>query len=160
MPWAFVNVDGTIKQVVHKPSPVMRLEEGERLVKYNPPEFDVETETMSVDEPVPEGAEHATFTITPKDPAIVLAAQKARINAAVQTHLDAVAQSQGYDSIISAVSYAGSTHPVYGPEGVALSAWRDACWDYTFQVYADVESQSRVMPEPDVLVGELPVYST
>lgn len=32
MPYAFLNPDGSIKQVIAKPSPFMRLGEGERMV--------------------------------------------------------------------------------------------------------------------------------
>ena len=42
MPYAFLHPDGTIKQVVPKPTPFMRVGEGERMVNYNPPIVDDE----------------------------------------------------------------------------------------------------------------------
>lgn len=47
----------------------------------------------------------------------------------VQRHLDNVAQRVGYDSIASAVSYAGEPAvPRYQLEGQALRAWRSLVW--------------------------------
>ena len=40
MPYAFLYPDGTIRQVVPKLSPFMRVGEGERIVNYNPPAID------------------------------------------------------------------------------------------------------------------------
>lgn len=87
---------------------------------------------------------------------------QADLTSAVQAHLDTVAASRGYgDSatspIVSACSYAASTHPKYGPEGRACLTWREACWDHCYQVLADVQSGLRVVPTVAELVAELPV---
>lgn len=158
MPWAFLYPDGTIKQVVNKPTPFMRIEEGERLVRYNPPEFDAETQNCEPVVPVPGDAEEVGFTLSQKDSSIVFEVQQVRLNRAVQVMLDSMAVSRGYDNIVAAVSYAGSTHPVYGQEGTNFRNWRDACWDYTFQVYLDVQAGDRPMPETFELLAELPVF--
>lgn len=78
------------------------------------------------------------------------------LTAAVQKHLDTTAQQRGYDNIVSACSYAASTHTKYGPEGRACLAWREVCWDYCYQVLADVQAGIRAIPTTAGLVAELP----
>lgn len=46
----------------------------------------------------------------------------------VQTRLDTLAQSWGYDNILSGASYAVSRVPRFKAEGEALSDFRDATW--------------------------------
>lgn len=65
MPYAFLNPDGTIKQVIAKPSPFMRLGEGERMVNYNPPIVDDTMYTTVPTTPVPEGELDVVFTVEP-----------------------------------------------------------------------------------------------
>ena len=63
MPYAFLNPDGSIKQVIAKPSPFMRLNEGERMVNYNPPIVDDSLFRAAPVLPVPEGELDMEFTI-------------------------------------------------------------------------------------------------
>ena len=42
-----------------------------------------------------------------------------------QINLDAVAKSWGYDSLVSAASYSGSSNPQFKAEAEALINWRD-----------------------------------
>jgi hypothetical protein len=66
MPYAFLNPDGTIKLVVPKPTPFMRIGEGERLVAYNPPAVDESLYTPTPVTPVPAEAMEVTFTVEPR----------------------------------------------------------------------------------------------
>lgn len=75
---------------------------------------------------------------------------------AVQRHLDATAQTRGYDGILSLASYAASTHPPFAAEGRAGADWRDAVWGYCYQVLADVEAGTRPIPSIAELIAELP----
>lgn len=75
---------------------------------------------------------------------------------AVQRHLDATAQSRGYDGILSLASYAASPNPPFAAEGAAGLAWRDAVWLYCYQVLAAVQAGTRPIPTADALVAELP----
>ena len=50
---------------------------------------------------------------------------------AVQSHLDATAQSKGYDSILSACSYAGYANP-FQSEGQLFTEWRGNVWAYCY----------------------------
>ena len=65
MPYAFLNPDGTIKQVIAKPSPFMRLGDGERMVNYNPPIVDDSLFVAAPMEPVPEGVLDVNFMVQP-----------------------------------------------------------------------------------------------
>lgn len=55
-------------------------------------------------------------------------------NVAVQQFLDTGAQSWGYSSILSGVSYVTSSDPQYKAEGQLLSDWRDAVWTKTYTI--------------------------
>ena len=75
--------------------------------------------------------------------------------AAVQKHLDAEAQTLGYDNILSACSYAGYANP-YQAEGQSFIAWRGSVWDYCYTQLAGVQSGSRTRPDIDAFILELP----
>ena len=84
---------------------------------------------------------------------------KAKYTDAVQKHLDDFAQTRGYDSIMSAASYATSTNPKFAVEGQYAVAARDATWAKYYEVLAEVEAGSRKMPTLDELLAELPVLA-
>lgn len=66
MPYAFLNPDGTIKLVVPKPTPFMKVGAGERIVKYIPPVVDDSLYTAVPVTPVPPEAMEVTFTVEPR----------------------------------------------------------------------------------------------
>jgi hypothetical protein len=74
---------------------------------------------------------------------------------AVQAHLDAAAQARGYDSILSAASYAAVPGP-FQAEGTAFATWRSDCWAYCYAQLAAVQAGQRTQPFPFELVAELP----
>ena len=71
MPYAFLNPDGTIKLVVPKPTPFMRVGEGERIVNYNPPAVDESLYTPTPVTPVPADTMDVTFTVEPRPDDVV-----------------------------------------------------------------------------------------
>lgn len=71
MAYAFLNSDGTIKLVVPKPTPFMKIGEGERLVQYNPPVVDESLYTPVPVTPVPADAMEVTFTVEPRPDDVV-----------------------------------------------------------------------------------------
>lgn len=81
----------------------------------------------------------------------------AALTAAVQAHLDATARTRNYDGILSLCSYAASTSPKFGPEGLAGVAWRDAVWEACYAILADVQAGSRAVPTANELLAALPV---
>jgi|GEM_PF-6121704 len=85
----------------------------------------------------------------------------ASLEKAVQVHLDAFAASRGYGDertapIVSACSYAASTHPRYGADGRTCLAVREATWDKCFEIMASVLAGSRPAPAIAELIAELP----
>lgn len=75
--------------------------------------------------------------------------------AAVQLHLDTAARANGYDSILSACSYAAVPN-LFQAESIAFLEWRSSCWQSCFGVLVAVESQLRTQPTISELIGELP----
>lgn len=81
MPYAFLNPDGTIKQVFAKPSPFMRLGEGERMVNYNPPIVDDNLYAAVPSTPVPADTMDVTFTVQPRPDEVVWPSIRAKRDA-------------------------------------------------------------------------------
>jgi hypothetical protein len=103
----------------------------------------VDGETVTV-QPEPESAEQII----------------ARLEAALDRHLDAVANSYRYESIRTMVTYATSDHPTFGAEGKAAVKFRDAVYAYGIQVIADVEAGNRDIPTESELIAELPSFES
>ncbi len=80
----------------------------------------------------------------------------ATLTSVVQDHLDATARTRNYDGILSLCSYAASTHPKFGPEGLAGVAWRDAVWASCYTILADVQAGTRAAPDAATLLADLP----
>lgn len=79
---------------------------------------------------------------------------------AVQAHLDATARARNYDGILSACSYATSTHLPFSTEGQASVNWRDAVWLYCYSELAKVQAGTRSIPEStESFINELPVMT-
>lgn len=82
--------------------------------------------------------------------------QKALTNA-VQSHMDEVAQTKGYDNLLSAVTYAEELAvPIFQAEGIAFRAWRSAVWAYCYAQLAAVLNGERETPTVEDLIAELP----
>ncbi len=89
-------------------------------------------------------------------PAEVADQIRADLTLAVQAHLDATAGTRNYDGILSLCSYAASTSPKFGLEGLAGVAWRDAVWAACYSIMAEVQAGTRAVPTADDLMAELP----
>lgn len=80
----------------------------------------------------------------------------ADITSATQARLDTFARTRNYDGILSACTYATSTHPKFASEGQYCVTARDATWSALYVVMAEVEAGARPMPtgfqdiEPDL----------
>ena len=73
-------------------------------------------------------------------------ATQAALIAGIQRRLDVFARTRGYDSMLSACSYATSAAPNFQAEGLACVALRDATWLAAHAVLADVGVGVREMP--------------
>jgi hypothetical protein len=93
--------------------------------------------------------------IKPEAPEEVIA----RLESAIDQHLDLVARSYRYESIRTMVTYATSEHPKFGHEGRAAVKWRDEC--YAFGI-AKIEACTREddpepVPTEEELIASLPI---
>lgn len=80
---------------------------------------------------------------------------KQRMTAAVQSHMDAQAATKGYDSIMSACSYAAFEN-AFQAEGHAFLTWRAQCWLASYAILDAVEAGERPVPTEAELIAELP----
>jgi hypothetical protein len=83
----------------------------------------------------------------------------ARLEGALDRHLDAVANEYRYESIRTMVTYATSEHPTFGNEGRAAVAYRDAVYAYGIQCISDVQAELRPIPTEAELIAELPPFA-
>ena len=80
-------------------------------------------------------------------PAELLEIQKQELIQAIQDHMDTAAKAKGYDSILSACSYASVVN-TFQQEGIDFLTWRSACWTLGYSTLTDVENN--VIPAPTV----------
>lgn len=87
---------------------------------------------------------------------------QAQIVNATQQRLDDFARARGYDSILSACTYATSTVPRFQADGQYCVNARDATWGRLYQMLGEVEAGQRPMPasfaevEPELPILEWP----
>lgn len=80
-----------------------------------------------------------------------------RYTGAGQAHLDATAQSWGYDSLVSAASYAASGVAQYAAEAKALIGWRDAFWQASNALLNGVKAGTETAPaSSDAYIALMP----
>lgn len=115
-----------------------------------PPNYDPLTQTLREDTPVQINGQWVQVWEVRAASAEEIAqrqqAIKDQITVDVQARLDAFAKTRGYDNIVSACSYATSTHPRYGAEGRYCVAVREQTWDAMFAIEADVLAGTRPIP--------------
>lgn len=74
----------------------------------------------------------------------------------VAAHIDSVAASRGYDSGATCAGYATSSVTKWAGEAAAFIAWRDAVWTSVFDLLAEVEAGTAVVPTAAQLIAGLP----
>lgn len=73
----------------------------------------------------------------------------------VQARLDAFAQTKGYDSILSAITYANSSNAQFAHDGKTALDARDSMWAACYAMINDM--QSGTIPTPEQFTAKLPV---
>ena len=81
---------------------------------------------------------------------------KQQFTDAVQQRLDTFAQTRGYDGIMSAASYYGSSNPKFKAEADRAIQLRDSTWDICYAILDDVLAGNRSVPTLDEIFAELP----
>jgi hypothetical protein len=96
-----------------------------------------------------------TFATDP--PAPTLADAAAMLTFDVQAWLDSTAQGNGYDSIASCISYAGSTITQWAADAQAALKWRDAVWQACFQWQQNAQANPpATFPTSAEVIAQLP----
>lgn len=78
------------------------------------------------------------------------------IERAIELHMDAVAQADGWDNRWTCVARAGYVNP-WQSKGIKFAQWMDECWMVAIQAQNDVVAGKRTIPTPKEAVLELPV---
>ena len=81
---------------------------------------------------------------------------KAKLEAALDRHIDSVAQAKGYDNRITCLSYAAFDNQ-WQEEAIAFGVWRSNCYTTAHQIMADVEAGTREIPTTEQLISEMPI---
>lgn len=77
----------------------------------------------------------------------------------VDDHIDQTAKALGYDSIVTAVSYADEPAvPAFQREGAALRAFRSRCYARLYVLQGEAMAGQRAIPTPTELIGLLPGF--
>lgn len=76
----------------------------------------------------------------------------------IQVMLDSKAIEKGYDSIVSACSYAAAPNP-FQAESIKFVTWRGNVWAYCYQELAKVKAGTRPTPKLEDFLLELPTIS-
>lgn len=103
----------------------------------------------------PEGERKSIYRIDANKPPSIEAVKK-RYEIAVQNHLDATAQSRGYDNIYTCLSYLNSTDEVWRTEANIFNAWRDAVWRRCHQILNAFMAGEIEQPTVEEVIALLP----
>lgn len=92
-------------------------------------------------------------------PALTLKERKARLEAAVDLHLDSQARALGYSSIQTSVSYAEEKAvPKFQLEGRALRRWRSLVYARCYELLTAFEAGAIEEPTVKILIDALPAF--
>lgn len=80
---------------------------------------------------------------------------KSDINSKVNALLLATAQSRGYSSVNSIISYAVSGNVQWKAEADAFAAWRDQVWEQVYIEYMAIDAGGSI-PDEDAFMATLP----
>lgn len=78
---------------------------------------------------------------------------------AVSDHINGVAVGFGFDSILTAVTYADErADPISQELGIALREWRSLCWGACRELLSGVQDGDPIPGEADI-ISSLPLFS-
>jgi hypothetical protein len=92
----------------------------------------------------------------PKKPAPTAEEQKKVYENAVQAHLDATAQTRGYDNTYTCISYINSTDEVWRRESNAFNVWRDSIWRKAHEILNAFMRGEIEQPTIEEVIAQLP----
>lgn len=103
----------------------------------------------------PEGESKSIYRIDANKPPSVEAVKKVYENA-VQAHLDATAQTRGYDNTYTCLSYLNSTDEIWKRESNAFNVWRDSVWRKAHEILDAVMCGAIPRPTVEEVIAQLP----
>ena len=103
----------------------------------------------------PEGESKSIYRIVANKTPSMEAVKKHYENA-VQAHLDATAQSRGYDDTYTCLSYLSSTDEVWRTEANIFNAWRDAVWRRCHEILNAFMAGEIPQPTIEEVIAMLP----
>jgi hypothetical protein len=74
----------------------------------------------------------------------------------VQAHLDATAQTRGYDNTYTCLSYLNSTDEQWRRESNAFNAWRDSVWRKAHEILNAFMAGKIEQPTVEEVIAQLP----
>ena len=76
---------------------------------------------------------------------------------ALEDAIDAKAAEKSYSSAVSCASYKDSTNAQWAAESTAFIAWRDICYEYSYDYLAKAQDGTIPNPNLDDFISGLPV---
>jgi hypothetical protein len=83
---------------------------------------------------------------TVSNPALLPTLSPAQLESAIQSQLDTLAQSWGYNDMATACTYVGDPCAKFNAEATALRAWRSATWQAAESLDAQIMAGTVAMP--------------
>jgi hypothetical protein len=97
----------------------------------------------------------------PTPPAPTIADVTLTIQAGIQQLLDTTAQSRGYDSALTCVSYISSANATFQAEANSMLHWRDAVWSECYLLQAQwLANTPDPLPTLDQVIALLPTANS
>lgn len=92
----------------------------------------------------------------PEQPPPSMEEQKKVYENAVQAHLDATAQTRGYDNTYTCLSYTTSKDETWLRESLAFSEWRDSVWRKAHEILNAYMAGEIAQPTVEEVIAQLP----
>ena len=108
-----------------------------------------------IDEITKDGVVERTFEIMANQPPSMEEQKKIYENA-VQSHLDAMARTRGYDNTYTCLSYLNSTDEIWKRESIAFNIWRDSVWHKAHEILNAFMAGEIEQPTIDEVIEQLP----
>lgn len=90
------------------------------------------------------------------NPPLTPAQIRTQFTEAAQNLLDQTAQTQGYDDMLSLISYVDSTNATFKAQALVGSAWRDAVWTEGYSILAQFQAGQIAQPTLAAFLAMLP----
>lgn len=118
---------------------------------------DLDIASLNIDYPNDDAPTNEQFHI-----AASLALKENRVkeySRALQNHIDDVARGKNYDNGFTCATYVNSSNPQWQAEAQTFIAWRDACWEYAYNVYNQVENGIIPAPTLESFLSDIPAFN-